>query len=275
MSLFTVDSDKCNLCGLCAADCPGFVIAMGGADGLPRMGDGGEGRCIKCGHCVAICPTGAFSHEITPVDECIEIDRGLLPFPESAEHFMKSRRSVRVFKEEPLEHRTLEKLIDIARYAPSGHNSQPVCWTVVTGGERLKELGDLVAEWMRAAVKENPALNDTMKLGTVADVWFMGVDILMHGAPHLVVAHAPRRLGPLGYEGCIIALAYLELAAHSLGAGACWAGFFETAAVKSEALQRALGLPEGHRPYGAMVLGRPKNEYSRIPLRDKPSIAWL
>ena len=274
MALFTVDRQKCDLCGLCVADCPGFVVAMSGLDGFPSLAQGGEERCIKCGHCVAVCPNGALDHHLMSAEQCIEINRTLLPSPQSVEHFLKSRRSIRTYKDEMLDRRTLEKLMDIARYAPSGHNVQPVSWIVVSGRDKLKVLGNLVAEWMRAAVKENPALDSMMKLGMVADAWSMGVDVIMRGSPHIIVAYAPKLYGPLGHEGCLIALSYLELAAHSLNVGACWAGYFEMAAVNYLPLRQALKMHEGNRPYGAMMLGRPKYDYSRIPLRKEPDIQW-
>ncbi|MFA5375240.1 MAG: nitroreductase family protein [Dehalococcoidia bacterium] len=274
MELFTVDKQKCNLCGLCVADCPSFVIEMSGMDGLPSLAQGGEERCIRCGHCVAVCPNGALNHHLMSAEQCAEINRALLPSSQSVEHFLKSRRSIRTYKDEPLDRKTLEKLIDIAGYAPSGHNVQPVSWIVVSGREKLKGMGDLVAEWMRGVVKEKPALDSMMKLGMVADSWSLGVDVITRGAPHVVVAHAPRLYGPVGQEGCIIALAYLELAAYSLGVGACWAGYLEMAAVNYPPLQRALNLPGGNRPYGAMMLGWPKYEYSRIPLRKEPDVQW-
>jgi len=274
MDLFTIEKQKCDLCGLCVADCPGFVVAMNWPEGFPALAQGGEERCIKCGHCVAVCPTGAFKHCTMSAEQCIEIDRGILPSAQSVEHFLKSRRSIRAYKDELLDRGTLEKLMDIARYAPSGHNIQPLSWVVVSGRDKLKVLGDMVAEWMRAAVKENPALSSKMKLGMVADDWSIGVDVIMRGAPHVVVAHAPRLYGPLGHEGCLIALSYLELAAYSLRIGACWAGYFEMAAVNYQPLRHALEIPEGNRPYGAMVLGWPKYSYSRIPLRKEPDIRW-
>ena len=97
----------------------------------------------------------------------------------------------------------------------------------------------------------------------------------MRGALHIAVAHAPRLYGPIGQEASIIALTYLELAAYSLGVGACWAGYFEMAAVNYAPLQKALGIPEGNRPYGAMMLGYPKYKYSRIPLRKEIDVKWL
>jgi len=224
MDLFTVGKAKCNLCGLCAEDCPGFVIAMNGREGFPAIAEGGQERCIKCGHCVAVCPTGAFAHSIMSPGDCVRIDKRLLPSAEAVEHFLKSRRSIRAFKQEAVDRGTLEKMLDIARYAPSGHNIQPVGWIVVSGRDKLKGMGDLVAEWMHAAVKEKPELDAMMKLGMVADSWSLGVDIITRGAPHIAVAHAPRLYGPIGQEASIIALTHLELAAYSLGAGAMLGG---------------------------------------------------
>ena len=275
MDLFTVDKAKCNLCGLCADDCPGFVVAMDSREGFPALADGGQDRCLKCGHCVAVCPTGAFAHSIMSPGDCVGIDKRLLPSAGAVEHFLKSRRSIRAFKQESVDRGTLEKMLDIARYAPSGHNTQPVGWIIVSGREKLKGMGDLVAEWMRATVKEKPELDAMMKLGMVADSWSLGVDIIMRGALHIAVAHAPRLYGPIGQEASIIALTYLELAAYSLGVGACWAGYFEMAAVNYAPLQKALGIPEGNRPYGAMMLGYPKYKYSRIPLRKEIDVKWL
>ena len=145
MNLFTVDKQKCNLCGLCVTDCPGFVVAMSRPDDFPSLAEGGEERCIKCGHCVAVCPSGAFNHYLMDAEQCVEIDKALLPSSQSVEHFLKSRRSIRTYKDAPLERKMLEKLIDIARYSPSGHNVQPVIWIIVSVRDKLKRLGDLVA----------------------------------------------------------------------------------------------------------------------------------
>jgi len=271
MNLIEVNVGTCNRCGLCIQVCPAQRLALE----RNTVRETPSRECIVCGHCVAVCPSGAFSHRLMSTEQCIEIDRALLPPPRAVEHFLKARRSSRVFKDEMLDKGILEKLVDIARYAPSGHNVQPVCWIIVSGREKIKVLGGLVVEWMRSAVRENPALDGMMKLSAVADSWAVGVDVITRGAPHIVVAHAPRLYGPLGYEGCLIALSYLELAAHSLGAGACWAGYFEMAAVNYPPLRQALNLPEGNRPYGAMILGWPRYEYSRIPLRKEPDVQWV
>ena len=275
MDLFEIEREKCSICGLCVADCPGSVIAMGGAMGFPSLAQGGEGRCIGCGHCVAVCPTGAFRHRLMSPEQCTEIDKLLLPSARAVELLLKTRRSIRGYKDELLGRESLDKLMDVVRYAPSGHNLQPVSWIVVSGRGKLKVLGDFVVEWMRSVMKENPATGGTMKLGMVSDAWSTGVDMIMHGAPHIVIAHAPKAYGPLGHEGCLIALSHLELAAYSLNIGACWAGYFEMAAINYLPLRQALDMPEGNRPCGAMVLGRPKYDYTRIPLRKASDVKWF
>jgi nitroreductase len=46
----------------------------------------------------------------------------LLPEPEYVEHYMRVRRSIRAYKDEAVERDVLAKLIDIARFAPTGSN---------------------------------------------------------------------------------------------------------------------------------------------------------
>jgi hypothetical protein len=46
------------------------------------------------------------------------------------------------------------------------------------------------------------------------------------------------------------------------------------AASSSPALINALALPGGHKCFGAMIVGYPKHEFKRIPLRNEPSIIW-
>ena len=73
---------------------------------------------------------------------------------------------------------------------------------------------------------------------------------------------------------CHIALTYLELAAYSMGIGACWAGFIQAAATYAQSLFRYLQLPEGHASFGAMMIGYPKYKFTRIPMRNDARVIW-
>ena len=75
-------------------------------------------------------------------------------------------------------------------------------------------------------------------------------------------------------EDCRAAAAYLELAAHARGLGACWPGFLMDAA-QAPPLAEALGVPEAYEVHAAIMLGHMKYRYRRIPKRNAPSATWL
>jgi nitroreductase len=68
---------------------------------------------------------------------------------EQAEQFLRSRRSIRTFKEKPAERAKLEMLLEMACFAPSAKNSQPWHWTVVERPAEVRHLAGLVIEYMR------------------------------------------------------------------------------------------------------------------------------
>ena len=178
---------------------------------------------------------------------------------------------MRVYKEQPVEREKLAKLIDIARYAPSGHNGQPVEWLVITDKNEVKQLAELTADWLRWLIKEQPQLASALQAKRVVSGWDSGLDTISRNAPHLIVAHANKDMLARDFQ---IALEYLELAAFSQGLGACWAGYMQGAAAFYPPMVEALKLPEGHQSYGAMLVGYPAHKLARIPLRKKPKIIW-
>jgi len=272
MSLFTVDQDKCRRDGLCVAECPAKIIEIVG-EGFPSPIAGAEELCINCGHCVSICPHEAFSLKTMSPKDCLPRRKELLLSPEHCEHFLRSRRSIRNYKEKRVSRDLLQKLIEIACYAPTGHNSQPVNWLVIEDSTEVRRLGGLVADWMRSLLTDNAQFALSMHMDRVVDSWDKGVDRILRSAPHLVVAHGLSTT-PASQSSCFIALTYLELAAPSLGLGTCWAGYFTAAATFYPPLQKALALPQGHQTYGAMMIGYSKYTYQRMPPRNKPEITW-
>jgi nitroreductase len=57
--------------------------------------------------------------------------------------FLKIRRSVRVFQNKSIPKNQLEKIVDVARFAPTARNVQPWEFVVVTDKARLTELANL------------------------------------------------------------------------------------------------------------------------------------
>jgi nitroreductase/NAD-dependent dihydropyrimidine dehydrogenase PreA subunit len=273
MSLLTVDQEKCKRDGHCVAECPARIIEMKDKESFPSPVDRAEELCINCGHCVSVCPHGAMSLNTMKPDECPPMRRDLLPTGEQTEHFFRARRSIRTYKAEPVDQATLARLIEMARYAPSGHNLQPVHWLVIDSPDEMKRLTSLVIDWMRVMITDHPEVAGPMHFDLVVRAWENGLDRVLRGAPQLIVAHGTQAV-PTVQAACTIALAYLELAAFSLGLGACWAGYFNSAAGFYPPLKKALALPKGHQCYGAMMIGYPKFRYHRLPLRDEARVTW-
>lgn len=273
MSLFTVDEQKCKRDGLCVAECPVSIIEMKSRESSPSPVPGAEQLCINCGHCVAVCPHGAMSLHNMTSEECEPVNKDLMISAEQAGHFLRRRRSIRNYQARPVDRTTLAGLIDVARYAPSGHNSQPVHWLVYENTEELRRLAGLVIDWMRVMIAGHPEIAQPMHFDRVVAAWEKGLDRVLRGAPHLIVAHGDASF-TASQSSCTIALTYLELAAFAMGLGACWAGYFNAAANFYPALKQELDLPTGHALFGAMMVGYPKFTYHRIPLRNEPRIRW-
>ena len=272
MASLLIDGERCNKCGMCVAECPVGIIWIAEKESPPSWIDGAETLCINCGHCVAICPTSALGLSTMPVEKCVPITKDLATTPEQLEQFLKSRRSIRAYKEKPVEHEKLAKLIDIARYAPSGHNLQPEHWLVIEKREDVKQLAQMTVDWLRGLAGKDPAIAEMIQSEALVAYWDMGIDVITRWAPHLVMAHAQN--GSHFSRDCHIAMTHLELAAHSMGIGACWAGFVQAGVTSDPALAQALQLPENHTCYGAMVIGYPKYKFSHIPMRNDPQITW-
>ena len=273
MNLFVVDKEKCKRDGICVAECPRGIIKLKDQDPVPTPVDGADELCINCGHCVAVCPHGAFSLRTMAPEQCPPVHDEWLFNSEQVEHFLRTRRSSRTYKDKPVEREVLTKLIDVARFAPSGSNAQPVRWLVIHDSNELRKLIELAIDWMRYMLKEQPQLAKAMRMNRIVAAWEAGIDIICRGAPHVIIAHASKD-NPITQVDCIIAMTYLELAAPSFNLGACWGGYFNIAATQWPPMQQALGLPEGHINYGTMIVGYPKYKYHRLPLRNEAKITW-
>jgi len=263
MAHIDIDLKLCNKDGLCISECPAFLFSRG-KDKFPVVSPDAAERCILCGHCVAVCPTGALKLAGKGAADLVALDPALDIAPEAAEQFLRSRRSVRRFRDKPVERDLVRRCIDSARYAPSAVNTQPVNWIVAEDPDLMVLLVDLTSKSLRRLPYFMPYL----------DAWARGEDLILRNAPQLVVAHAPKS-GMDNASNCVIALAHFDLAAHALGLGTTWAGLFTLAAGRSKAISAALCIPESHKIYGALMLGRPKYGYKRLPERKRPPVRFI
>ncbi len=272
MPLLTINQDTCNQDGICTKVCPAGLINFG-ADGYPEPIPEADELCIRCGHCVAVCPTASLVHQDIHPEECPPVRPEFELSPEECEQFVCSRRSIRNYKDKPVEEERLVRLIDIARYAPSGHNTQGAEWLVLGDRDELDRLTGLVGDWLGWMLENRPEEAARVHMDRVLRRLQEGEDVILRGAPVVIVAHAHKD-DPVAPTTCTIALTTLELAAPSLELGCCWAGYFNAAATYYRPMQEAMPLPENHKSLGAIMVGYPKFEYQRLPPRKEPPIIW-
>lgn len=263
MSFIHVEKTKCKRDGLCLEACPAAIIRFD-EDGYPCLEPGGESSCIGCGHCVAICPHGAMSHERLPAEAFRPASRPSPAVSDTVESLMRSRRSVREYSDTPVDQTVLEELLDTARFAPTAVNYQEVGWIVVRDPAQTRRFAEMTAHWL-AQTKAMPRYSELFEKGR---------EVVLRGAPHVVVAHGPSDMF-FAETDCVIALSYLELAAAARGLGTCWAGILTRAARSHPPLAQALGVPEGRTVFGALMLGRPKYRYRLVPPRNAVNVRWI
>ena len=273
MAFLTIDQNKCKRDGICSAACPAGLIMQRDNASFPTSIPFASRACLRCGHCVAMCPYGALSNTFVTPEQCAPIHRDWLLTPEQTEHFLRFRRSIRTYEPDCIDRETLTRLIETARYAPSGHNSQPIQWLIIYEPTEVRRIAGLIADWMRAMIKQQPDFANAMHLSRVIEKWENGQDPICRQAPHIIVAHAPKD-NPFAPAASTLALGYLELAAPSFGLGACWSGYFTMAVSHWTPLQDVLALPVGHACLGALLVGTPKYPYYRLPSRKNPDITW-
>lgn len=271
MVSFTVDHEKCIQCGQCALDCVVRIISMDG--GYPTIAPEKESSCLECQHCLAVCPTGAVSVLGKDPEESVSL-AGNLPAPEEVEILMKGRRSVRRYRDENVKPEVMQRLLDVSCHAPTGVNFRQVLYTVVDDREIMAELRRETMEGLGRLWRAGKMPPGREYFTDCVRAWEEeGIDTIYRGAPHLIIASAPRDC-PTPEADCLIALAYFELFAQSLGVGTVWNGLAKwTFTELVPELRARLGIPENHLIGYVMAFGMPDVRYHRTVQRGPAQAA--
>lgn len=221
-----------------------------------------------------MCPEAALDNVRAPLaDQARSPSFPVLDAPTAA-LFLRSRRSIRAYKKKAVPREALLKLLEIARYAPSGSDSQGLSYLVVTDPHVLGELRRIIVEWIEGLMAAGkPVVSNFTR--TVAAYRASGADWALRDAPCLIVATAPQELAAAPISARL-ALEYVELYATSLGLGTCWAGAAgRCAAAPHPPLVEALGIADGIAVVGMLMAGCPKYAFRRLPERDPLRVSWL
>jgi nitroreductase/NAD-dependent dihydropyrimidine dehydrogenase PreA subunit len=269
MELLKVNRNLCSKCGLCVAICPKAVLEMDGGGPKTLFAEG----CIACGHCVAVCPQAALDHEKAPLAKQIPLDEYPVISPETAVKFLRARRSIRNYRQDKVTLEKILQLLEIARFAPTGSNSQGLSYLVIEDETILRKITAFTIDWLEERTKSDAAWEG---YAGIVDIYRnTGMDVVLRGAPCLILAIAPREFR-IGRDNARYSLEYVELYATTLGLGTCWAGFVELAAGSGfTPLLEAARIPEGMAIAGVMMVGYPQYAYQRLVDRNPLDVRWL
>ncbi len=283
----TIDAETCTRCGRCIITCPRKLLVREGDDVRPADA---LDLCIACGHCVAVCEPGALSHSAVPEGQPDAPAEPVLG-DEQLELFLRSRRSIRKFKREPIEQAKLERLFDIARYAPTGKNRQAVRYTVALD-DRIKRLEAATAEFYRklTGLLESPIGRPLvgLKVGkkNLGDLlWGLpdlkrdververGLPTYCHDAPAVILIHGEP--SSTMAEDCGFASYHIAMAAETLGLGTCWIGYITAAAAQHAKVRQVADIPEGHELYSTIAVGVSAEAFHRLVPRNPANVRYL
>ena len=267
---FKVDESKCIHCGLCSSDCPALIIDN--QTEFPTIKEGKEDNCLKCQHCLAICPSGAISILGKEPENSIPVTNEI-PDSNEMEKLMKTRRSIRKFKPEALDKELIYQMISVASYAPTGHNDNAVRFSVVESRTEFDKLRNLVYDGIKKANEEMRIPKSMLFLNNFQAMWEMkNIDVLFRDAPHLLITSAPKNCASPQLD-CGIAMTYFDLLANSNGIGTLWDGFAKMVieGVIPE-VKKMIGIPEDHKIGAVLLFGKASVKYARSIQNDNPEI---
>jgi len=157
---------------------------------------------------------------------------------------IRTRRSVRKYRPEPIPDEKMNMILEVARLAPSAGNRQPWRFVLVQDADRKKAVAK--------------AANDQMFLSDAAVIVTAVAD--------------PEGSAAWHEKDTMIALEHMVLAATALGYGTCWIGAFD-----EDAIKHLLKIPARMKIVALLPIGvpdekpapRPRKEHSEIFFKEE------
>ena len=173
--------------------------------------------------------------------------------------FLRTRRSIRRFKTDPVPDSVIQRILTTAAFAPSAHDQQPWRFCVVTDLSAKTRLGGALTSQMRADMQAKSAHESDIEKRVSLSLRRMDeapvVIVLCHDTI-AVRTYAPEE-AIMGIQSTALAGLQLLLAAHAEGLGGnwiCWPLYAQ------KATRSALELPETWEPQAMYFLGYPAED---------------
>ena len=194
---------------------------------------------------------------------------------------MKTRRSIRRYEEEDVSDELLEKLIEAARWSPSGDNGQPWRFIIVRDPETKKALAKIAAEgsgrrftaeYLTGRMQERfEGLKDPDKREKAFRKLTSGeVSAFLANAPVIIVVCAKLDVWDVLIDSAM-ATQNMLLMAHSLGLGSCVVVAPVSDMRDDIKVMKLLKIPPGYKVAAPVAIGYPQerpNPRPRLSLEE-------
>ncbi|MFX0175768.1 MAG: nitroreductase family protein [Candidatus Hodarchaeota archaeon] len=289
-SLISVDLENCTLCKACVNDCVARLFYV--ESEKLHIVDEFEERCILCGHCFAVCPAdvvklkgyNAKSKEVLPKTEDI-------PDFISFYNLVLKRRSIRQFKDKPVPKELIVKLLELARFSPTGSNTENVNYTVIQDKGSVSKISNYITIKVKRFIEtlEDPKGREIIKASLPKEEFILAIENLPRTKNmlktiesgidfwcwdgQLIFIHGDLTIGGIPTNSALAA-AHIMLAAETLGLGTCSLGYLTFHTNHSETIKKMIQLPKNHEIGYSLAIGYPKVKYKRIPSRRPLKVNW-
>ncbi len=285
-------TEDCIGCGNCSDVCPRYIFDIVDNKAITNQN---LFRCHDCGACVAVCSENAIiQHRM--IENSLNEDfpkKGKTLSYEQVLETIRQRRSIRYFSDKKVTNEQIKQLIDLGRYAPTGHNDRNVCYTIINDRKKLEFLLDTMIELFKKLKKQlnstfwnaiasiagkkkffDKARKSLYRLESHIENWGKGIDKVLHYSSTLILIHADKETSsPI--EDCNIAAQNIALGAPTLGLGATFIGYVQKSWENSKRIREIIDLPQNHTLYACLAVGYPKNNYRRLVPRPVAKVTYF
>ncbi len=198
-----------------------------------------------------------------------------------------SRKSIRRYKPDPIPDEMIDKILEAARWAPTGENYQPWRFIVIRDQETRNKIGDLskqgsgsrMTAWycLGELQQRFEKIEDPVRRAEVLRFMYSGeVSEFSKQAPVIIAIIGSLQVGSVDvpYDLCA-AIENMLIEAHSLGLGACWVHGPVASSRDAKRFKEILKIPTGMGEYKViayLAFGWPKEARKhprpKLPLDD-------
>ena len=304
MRITNIDMKLCTKCHLCRNECPMELFVI--EDDAQYYNDP-LNNCIKCGHCIAVCPTNAVKYEVIQKDDYYfykadnfeKID--IKNTSKIMSNILFKRRSIRKYKDKKINRKDLELILEAMGRSPSASNKMYRKYYIYQNKNLINIMQDTITNYfikiitmtlnplflyIQVLSTKNKQMSFKDKFQKIKESNHDFLQMLnnkeyrfLFNAPAVFIITAPKKYNPR-YKMFLKPDAYNAathgiLMAESLGLGTCWIGFAEFVLDKKPKVKQKLGIPAKEKILAVFTVGYPDAVFQRMAPRGPVPVKWF